>query len=175
MPQIPFKGFEKKFDAVLTNPPFGLLDKEVKYETFSIEVLDHLMALRALDCMKDNGKAAIIIGGHTRYDKKGRIQKGKNRFFFNYLFSRYNVVDIIPIDGKKLYSRQGTSFDTRLMLIDGRKSQPSGAAPLKNTERDKVVDSFEELYERVMSVTTPRQEFNNDKTRIRSPGSCPGT
>jgi hypothetical protein len=115
---------------------FRLIRQRKKYETFNIEVLDHLMALRALDCMKDNGKAAIIIGGHTRYDKKGRIQKGKNRFFFNYLFSRYHVVDIIPIDGKKLYSRQGTSFDTRLMLIDGRKSQPSGAAPLKDAERD---------------------------------------
>jgi predicted RNA methylase len=152
-----FKGFEKKFDAVLTNPPFGLLNRDVKYETFSIEVLDHLMALRALDCMKDNGKAAIIIGGHTRYDKKGRVQKGKNRFFFNYLFSRYNVIDIIPIDGHKLYSRQGTSFDTRLILIDGRKSAPYGAAPLKNEKRDKVVDSFEELFERVMRVTTSRK------------------
>jgi len=155
----PFKGFEKKFDAVLTNPPFGLLEHDVKYGSFSIEVLDHLMALRALDCMKDNGKAAIIIGGHTRYDKKGRIQKGKNRFFFNYLFSRYNVVDIIPIDGHKLYSRQGTSFDTRLMLIDGRKSKPFGAAPLKNEVRDKVVDSFEELFDRVMRVTQPRNEI----------------
>lgn len=164
----PFKGFEKKFDAILTNPPFGLLEREVKYETFDIEVLDHLMALRALDCMKDNGKAAIIIGGQTRYDKKGRVQKGKNRFFFNYLFSRYHVVDIIPIDGKKLYSRQGTSFDTRLMLIDGRKSQPSGAAPLKDEERDKVVDSFEELYERIMSVTSPRQELTMTKLELEA-------
>ncbi|HQQ95742.1 MAG TPA: strawberry notch family protein [Cyclobacteriaceae bacterium] len=160
----PFKGFEKKFDAVLTNPPFGLLEHDVKYETFSIEVLDHLMALRALDCMKDNGKAAIIIGGHTRYDKKGRIQKGKNRFFFNYLFSRYNVLDIIPIDGHRLYSRQGTSFDTRLILVDGRKSKPSGAAPLKDDECDKVVDSFEDLFERVMRVTTPRKQ--NSMTKI---------
>ncbi|MBK8291040.1 MAG: strawberry notch family protein [Flammeovirgaceae bacterium] len=164
----PFKGFEKKFDAILTNPPFGLLDRDEKYETFNIEVLDHLMALRALDCMKDNGKAAIIIGGHTRYDKKGRVQKGKNRFFFNYLFSRYYVVDIIPIDGKKLYSRQGTSFDTRLMLIDGRKSQPSGAAPLKDEERDKVVDSFEELYERIISVTSPRQEFEMTRLELEA-------
>lgn len=168
----PFKGFEKKFDAVITNPPFGLLDKEVKYETFSIEVLDHLMALRALDCMKDNGKAAIIIGGHTRYDKKGRIQKGKNRFFFNYLFSRYNVVDVIPIDGSKLYSRQGTSFDTRLMLIDGRKSLPSGAAPLRNAERDAVVDSFEELYERVMRVTSLRQGFERQATPVYAEASA---
>lgn len=164
----PFKGFEKKFDALLTNPPFGLLQHDVKYETFRIEVLDHLMALRALDCMKDNGKAAIIIGGHTRYDKKGRIQKGKNRFFFNYLFSRYNVVDIIPIDGHKLYSRQGTSFDTRLMLIDGRKSKPNGAAPLKNQERDKVVDSFEELFERIMRVTTPRKEIIMTKIELEA-------
>ncbi|QLH33460.1 MAG: strawberry notch family protein [Cyclobacteriaceae bacterium] len=164
----PFKGFEKKFDAVLTNPPFGLLERDVKYETFSIEVLDHLMALRALDCMKDNGKAAIIIGGHTRYDKKGRIQKGKNRFFFNYLFSRYNVPDIIPIDGKKLYSRQGTSFDTRLILIDGRKTKPFGAAPLKDDERDKVVDSFEELFERVKRVTTPRKENSITKIELEA-------
>lgn len=155
----PFKGFEKRFDAVLTNPPFGLLERDVKYETFNIEVLDHLMALRALDCMKDNGKAAIIIGGHTRYDKKGRIQKGKNRFFFNYLFSRYNVLDIIPIDGHKLYSRQGTSFDTRLILINGRKLKPEGAAPVYNADRDNVVDSFKELYERVTSVTEPRKEI----------------
>lgn len=164
----PFKGFEKKFDAIITNPPFGLLDSSVKYDTFRIEVLDHLMALRALDCMKDNGKAAIIIGGHTRYDKKGRIQKGKNRFFFNYLFSRYNVLDIIPIDGKKLYSRQGTSFDTRLILIDGRKSKPIGAAPLKDEVRDKVVDSFEELFERVISVTTPRKEISMNKFELEA-------
>ncbi|HMX00862.1 MAG TPA: strawberry notch family protein [Cyclobacteriaceae bacterium] len=164
----PFKGFEKRFDAVLTNPPFGLLEHDVKYETFAIEVLDHLMVLRALDCMKDNGKAAIIIGGHTRYDKKGRVQKGKNRFFFNYLFSRYNVVDIIPIDGHKLYSRQGTSFDTRLILINGRKSKPYGAAPTRDDERDKVVDSFEELFERVTRVTTPRKEIAMTKIELEA-------
>jgi predicted RNA methylase len=154
----PFADFEKKFDAVITNPPFGLLSTEVQYETFTIELLDHLMALRALDCMKDSGKAAIIIGGHTRYDKKGRIQKGTHRFFFNYLYSRYNVADLINIDGHKLYSRQGTSFDVRLILINGRKSKPSGAAPTSDEERDRVVDSFEELYERVMSVTEKRNQ-----------------
>lgn len=160
----PFKGFEKMFDAVLTNPPFGRLSHPVKYETFEIEVLDHLMALRALDCMKDDGKSAIIIGGHTRYDRKGRVQKGKNRFFFNYLFSRYNVLDVIPIDGHKLYSRQGTSFDTRLILIDGRKSTPSGAAPLKDEVRDKVVDSFDELFKRVMNLTRRRLDFGGQAT-----------
>jgi predicted RNA methylase len=35
----PFKGLEKKFDAVLTNPPFGLMDTEVMYDTFPIKTL----------------------------------------------------------------------------------------------------------------------------------------
>lgn len=59
-------------------------------------------------------------------DKLGRFQKGGWRYFFNYLFSRYNVVDIVQINGRNLYSRQGTSFNTRLILISGRKLKPSG-------------------------------------------------
>ncbi len=47
-------------------------------------------------------KASIIVGGHMRYDKKGRIQKGTHRIFYNYLYSYYNVVDIIHIDGSKV-------------------------------------------------------------------------
>jgi predicted RNA methylase len=155
----PFLAFSKKFDAVLTNPPFGK-HAEVKYESFTIKTLDHLMALRALDTMKDDGKAAIIIGGHNRYDKKGRFQKGDQRFFFNYLFSRYDVVDLINIDGHKLYSRQGTSFDVRLILIGSRKAKPYGAAPVADDERDRIVDSFEELFERVTNHTEPRANMN---------------
>ncbi len=158
-----FKGFEKAFDAVLTNPPFGTLDREVKYESFGINTLDHLMALRALDTMKDNGKAAIIIGGHTRYDKKGRIQAGKNRIFFNYLFSRYNVVDLINVSGHKLYSRQGTSFDVRLILINGRKLLPFGSAPIAENDRDSVVTTFSQLYDRVMDA------FNNSNNLFDLP------
>jgi len=151
----PFVRFEKKFDAVITNPPFGK-HEQVHYDGMRINTLDHLMALRALETMKDNGKAAFIIGGHNRYDKKGRFQQGDWRFFFNYLYNRYHVVDLINISGRDLYSRQGTSFNVRLILINGRKAIPSGAAPLANAERDKVVDSFEELYERVMSHVEPR-------------------
>lgn len=149
----PFRGFEKKFDAVITNPPFGNMEKEVMWDTFPIKPLEHVMALRALDSMKDSGKAAIIIGGHTKWDEKGRIQAGKNRIFFNYLYSRYGVVNVINIDGSKLYSRQGTSFDVRLILIDGRKPKPLGAAPVFNPTKDQEVKSFDDLFERVMDAT----------------------
>jgi len=160
----PFKGLEKKFDAVLTNPPFGMMDTEVMWDTFPIKPLEHVMALRALDCMKDEGRAAIIIGGHTKWDDKGRIQAGKNRIFFNYLYSRYNVADVINIDGHKLYSRQGTSFDVRLILINSRKYKPSGAAPVYNSAKDKEVKTFDDLFQRVMDAAEniKLMKANND-------------
>ncbi len=148
----PFAGKQRFFKAVLTNPPFGTMETEVMYETFPIKPLEHVMALRALDCMQDDGKAAIIIGGHTRWDDKGRIQAGKQRIFFNYLYSRYNVAAVVNIDGHKLYSRQGTAFDVRLILINGRKQKPSGAAPVYNAEKDIVIKTFDDLYERVMNA-----------------------
>ena len=148
----PFRGLEKSFNAVLTNPPFGNMEREVLWDTFPVKPLEHVMALRALDCMKDSGRAAIIIGGHTKWDDKGRIQAGKNRIFFNYLYSRYYVADVINIDGSKLYSRQGTSFDVRLILINGRKATPSSAAPVYNPAKDVEVKTFAALYQRVMEA-----------------------
>jgi predicted RNA methylase len=147
------KSFTKKFDAVITNPPFGTLDNAIAYDNYDFKTLDHVMALRALDTMSDAGKAAIIIGGHTNWDDKGRVQAGKNRIFFNYLYSHYNVVDVILIDGSKLYSRQGTSFNVRMILIDGRKEKVSGNAPPKDNDTDVVIRTFEELFNRVMGVT----------------------
>lgn len=141
--------YQKNYPAVITNPPFGRTD-DVMFNGVAIGELDHVMALRALDCMEDSGRAAIIIGGHTDYDAEGRIQAGKNRKFLTYLYQHYNVLDIIPIDGHKLYSRQGTSFNTRLILIDGRKETPGGFPPLNTKGKDDVVSSFDELFKRVM-------------------------
>lgn len=149
-----FESFTKKFKAVLTNPPFGRLDRAVKFASYPIRVLDHAMSIWALDTMADAGKAAIIIGGHSRYDAAGRLQKGKNRLYFNYLYRHYNVLDVIPIDGKYLYTRQGTGVPVRLILISGRKQVPRGAAPLKNDTNTTVVKSFEDLYERVMQFVS---------------------
>ena len=138
------------YDAVLTNPPFGMLDHAIKFDGYPIRVLDHVMAIRALESMTDNGRAAIIISGHHRFDKHGRLQKGKNRWFFNYLYNHYYVKDVIAIEGRQLYTRQGTGVRVRLILISGRKQIPQGAAPLKSAGNNEVVKSFDTLYERVM-------------------------
>ncbi len=153
-----FMDVQRNFNAVMTNPPFGTLNTKVMYDSFPINTLDHLMALRALDCMANDGKAAIIIGGHTNWDERGRIQAGKNRIFFNYLYSRYHVVDVIQIDGHKLYSRQGTSFNVRLILISGRKEKPVGNAPVYNAQTDIVIKSFDDLFERVTDAMADYKE-----------------
>lgn len=151
-------GFKKYFDAIITNPPFGRIERK-EIGGYKIQDLDHWMAILALNAMKDNGKAAIIIGGHTTWDNKGRITLGKNSFFFNYLYKNYNVVDVIQIDGKKLYTRMGTGFNTRLILIDGRKPKPEGYAPLFNPETDVIISSFEALYERILGTDVDAAEM----------------
>ncbi len=157
----------QQFDAVITNPPFGQLYDDVKIEGYLMKDLDHVMAIRALDTMKDNGRAAIIIGGHTTWDDQGRVRQGKNRMFFNYLNKYYNVLDVILIDGHALYSRQGTAFDTRLILIDSRKEKPGGVAPLKS-DKDVVVTTFDELYNRVMEfVPHTETKPNTDSMKLK--------
>ena len=148
----PFFDVEGTFSSVITNPPFGRLDVGVMFDTYKITSLEHVMALNALSTMIRDGKAAIIIGGHTQWDARGRIQAGKNRIFFNYLYSRYNVADVLQIDGSKLYSRQGTSFNVRLILINGRKIKPTGVAPVFDRSKDVVIKTFDTLFERVTDV-----------------------
>ncbi len=145
----PFAQYYKKFAGVVTNPPFGKLSPPIEYHDFPIKVLDHAMCINALECMEDDGKASLIVGGHTRYDENGRPQSGKNRIFLNYLYHHYNVQDVIFIDGKKLYYRQGTSVDVRLILINGRKETPNGIAPVLNDTLGEVIDDFERLWIRV--------------------------
>lgn len=163
---VPPNNYKKKFDGIVTNPPFGSLYKTKLFGNFKIKRLEHAMAIKALNCMKDNGKAAIIIGGHTTWDKQNRITAGNNRIFLNYLYHFYNVEDIILINGQKLYSKQGTSFNTRLILINGTKSIPNKAAPLKNKLHSSVINTHQELWDRLFS-TKKNQHDNKNVNSIK--------
>lgn len=150
----PFKGFANKFDAVITNPPFGK-SEAVKYGNSDIKSLEQVMALRALDTMRDNGRAAIIIGGHQEWDSEGRIVQGKNRIFFVLLNRYYVIEDVINISGRDLYSKQGTSFNVRIILINKTRTNPK-LPPLLDeklgvTENNsgKTVTTFDDLWTRV--------------------------
>lgn len=145
-----FPGYIHYFDGVITNPPFGPMKEAVMHNGYKITQLEHLISIHALDCLKNDGRAAIIIGGHTRWDELGRIQAGSNRIFLNYLYAHYNVKDIINVNGKRLYTKQGTGFNIRIILIDGRRREVGGVAPKYDPIKDNVCNHFHELFERVM-------------------------
>lgn len=161
---IPFPEYFHKMDGAITNPPFGNIGMTI-IDRFRIYRLEHLMSIRALDTIKDSGKAAIIIGGHTHYDPKGRIRAGQNRYFLNYLHYYYHVDDVINIDGSKLYSRQGTSMDVRLILINRRKKMAGGFAPLEAYTNTEVVNTWSQLWDR---VELDHNQTVKDKAKARA-------
>lgn len=140
----PFK--VKPVDIVITNPPFGSATTK-EYDGYKISSLEGQMAINALESMKDDGRAAIIIGGKTEYAKNGSLNP-KDKAFLGYLYSHYNVEDVINVDGG-LYAKQGTSYPTRIILINGRRLNENAFPPVKDKARAETVKDYDELYKRI--------------------------
>jgi hypothetical protein len=126
---------ERKVDLVMTNPPFGSL-KSVGQEPFKImtsgEVetefvltkLDHAIAAKALQSMKDNGKAVLILGAELdKTDKTKSEITGQNARFMDYIYNQYNVTGHFELSGD-LYKKQGAAWPVIVVTIEGRKSFP---------------------------------------------------
>lgn len=137
---------DKDVDVVVTNPPFGSATTR-DYDGYKISSLEGQMAINALESMKDDGRAAIIIGGKTEYAKNGSLNP-KDKAFLGYLYSHYNVEDVINVDGS-LYAKQGTSYPTRIILINGRRLNENAFPPVKDKARAEAVKDYDELYKRI--------------------------
>lgn len=137
---------DKNVDVVVTNPPFGSATPK-EYDGYKISSLEGQMAINALESMKDDGRAAIIIGGKTEYAKNGSLNP-KDKAFLGYLYSHYNVEDVINVDGS-LYAKQGTSYPTRIILINGRRLNENAFPPVKDKARAEAVKDYDELYKRI--------------------------
>ncbi|MBR5435386.1 MAG: hypothetical protein IK120_00795, partial [Muribaculaceae bacterium] len=173
--------FDKMFAGVIMNPPFDKLDKndfltrkatiEGREATYTFERLDHKIAILSLEKMRDDGRAAIIIGGKMAvklgdwkesYWKNGSIF-GQYRTFITYLHRQYNIVDILYINGD-LYRKQGTTFPIVAILIDGR-TQWNDSREHQwhkfDEMRDNQIDTFSELYLRLEKfAVNPDREAN---------------
>mgnify|MGYP002764911451 CR=1 FL=1 len=137
---------DKNVDVVVTNPPFGSATPK-EYDGYKISSLEGQMAINALESMKDDGRAAIIIGDKTEYAKNGSLNP-KDKAFLGYLYSHYNVEDVINVDGG-LYAKQGTSYPTRIILINGRRLNENAFPPVKDKARAETVKDYDELYKRI--------------------------
>ena len=140
---------DKDVDVVVTNPPFGSATPK-EYDGYKISSLEGQMAINALESMKGDGRAAIIIGGKTEYAKNGSLNP-KDKAFLGYLYSHYNVEDVINVDGG-LYAKQGTSYPTRIILINGRRNydpEHKVFPPVEKDARAETVKDYDELYKRI--------------------------
>ena len=155
----PFAG-DRKYNAIITNPPFGSTEAK-DYDGYSISGLAPQIALNALDKMKDNGKAVIIIGGKQEFAPNGAIKNDKP--FLAYLYNNYNVKGVIDMDGS-LYAKQGTTFPTRMILIDGRRTEEERAKsdvypPTIKNWINPVAD-FDRLYDTVNDLINSKEKTN---------------
>lgn len=155
----PFKQ-DQYYDAIITNPPFG--EAEAKdYDGYKISGLAQQIALNALSKMRDFGKAVIIIGGKQEFAPNGAIKNDKP--FLTYLYNHYNVKGVIDMEGS-LYAKQGTTFPTRMILIDGRRTDEervkSDVYPPTIKDWLPKADSFDKLYDTVKSLMESKEKTN---------------
>ena len=170
---LPFEG-GRKYGAVVANPPFGKAEPKL-YDGTEIASLEAQIALNALESMKDDGRAAIIVGGNMEYQPNGAI-KGADRAFYTYLYDHYNVKGVVDMDGG-LYRKQGTTYPTRMILIEGRRSDEERAQEtVYPPVREKAIpkaQSFEELYDIVNGLLNSNQKTNGTAVLHREQGLGP--
>ena len=164
----------EQYDAVIANPPFGKREA-IEYDGKMIPGLDPQIILNALSSMRNNGKAAIIIGGNMEYASNGGLKSMKP--FFTYLYDHYNVKGVIDMEGK-LYAKQGTTYPTRMILIDGRRSEEeraqSAVYPPTEDKALRRAESFEDLFEIVNEVVNSKEKTNGTEIlRSRERKSAP--
>ncbi len=116
----------KTFDVVIANPPFLKFDKAIDYQGHRISKADYLIALKALEAMKDNGRAGFILSGNITRDIYGKKRDGfskEDKAFLSYLYSNYNVVkhaDLSP----EFFKPMGVNYPTQIIIIKGKKEKP---------------------------------------------------
>lgn len=135
------------YDRVIANPPFGAVRQEGQSKVFDMSdiqpgyethEIDHAISLRALDAMKPDGKAVLILGGIaktvTTPEGRSNAYNGKaKREFYLTLYRNYNVVDHFTVAGE-LYTRQGAGWPVDVIVIDG-KGKSSRSVPAVNVPR----------------------------------------
>lgn len=134
----------KSQDAVITNPPFGSVKDaqgnptKVAVDGYRLGQIDHLIAARALETMKDDGKAVLILGAN----KVAGGVSSDDMVFMNWLYGRYNVAGHFEVSGD-LYQRQGAGWPVRVITINGRQ-ESARVAPLPGTIQR--ANTWEDVY-----------------------------
>ncbi len=142
-------------DVVIANPPFGTVkgdngqNKRFQVnEQYSTGEIDHAIALKSLESMKDEGSAVLLVGsvGHQAKTEDARSDayngKAKREFYLT-LYRDYNVVDHFTVAGN-LWEKQGAGYPVDVIVIRGH---GKSALPLPAVKPPKIYNAWGDLSE----------------------------
>ncbi|MGV0029067.1 hypothetical protein [Phormidesmis priestleyi] len=170
----------KLHDRVICNPPFGMVKTGNQIRQFHLfgsrkgtTQIDQAIALLALESMKDDGRAVLILGGKLGDDEAQRSDRYntlESRHFYAALYEQYNVTQHVSIWGA-LYRKQGAGFPIDLIVIEGRgqaqRSLPAADVPV-------IYKSFFELKELMPNERLHSASPNLETTSARRLGTIDG-
>lgn len=164
-------GLEGAYERVVANPPFGKADT-VTVDGFPLSKIEHQIMADALSGMRDDGKAAFIIGGHNFKDGQ---MSSTDRIFLNWLYSHYNVTHNIDVNGD-VYSKQGTKFPIRVITVDGRKPVADNNYAPKKDEAGayQTASTVDELRAILKGGINDESERGTEGTVPEVSGTAPG-
>lgn len=162
---------EDPVDVVIANPPFGRVKdagrqtREFSVNGLTTKELDHAIVARALESLKQGGRAVLIIGGKQGNDA-GRSKKYRAADqvrFWSWLFERYRVLEHFCVDGK-LYERQGAGYPIDVIVLEN--SGTSAGRPFPGAALPRVYTSFNALEEVLHGqvVDTAERKSGSDGT-----------
>jgi hypothetical protein len=179
----------KQYDVVIANPPFGPVKQDdgtsKNFDLSGIQKgyytneIDHVIALRALEVMKDDGRAVLILGGihkmaKTDEDRTEGYRSKAKREFYKALYDRYNVVDNFTVVGE-LYAKQGAEWPVDVVVINGR---GKSAKALPGVKAPRIYNSWDEIG-RILDNVTPATSNAGEAGELLGSapdeGATPGT
>lgn len=174
----------KTLDVVIANPPFGIVKEggETKrfqvVERYNTAEIDHAIAMKSLEAMKDDGTAVLILGGINATDeaKRSTGYSGKAKLeFYVTLYGKYNVVDHFTVNGD-LYKKQGAAWPVDVVVIHGRgksaRTLPAADVPRIYNSWDELEGVLDEPYRKLLDAR--RNEQRSQPQSARAPGSRSG-
>lgn len=111
-------------DVVMANPPFGSIPTRTvqtikgKKSEIDLKKLEYYIAWKALESMRDDGKAVLILGA----EKENQIT-GNHVIFTRAMYNQYNVTGHFELDGQ-FYRKMGAEWPVEIFIIEGRKDYP---------------------------------------------------
>jgi len=138
----------RKYDVVVMNPPFSASGIRGGNNT-SATGAQHIQ--QALDLMKQGGRLVAIMG-HTFHPGNSRVSK-----FFKGLDGEYTVQANIEVNGSKVYTKYGTSYDNRILVID-KMAAPEGHKTLGG--RAETIPELIDMMEDIRNVANDRSTKN---------------